>query len=355
MSKVLNVGVVGYGFATQTFHAPLISSLPGLRLAAISTSAPAKVQADWPEAAIETTPEALFMRPDIDLVVIPTPNDTHFPLAALALAAGKHVIVDKPFTVTLAEARQLDAQARSAGLVLSVFHNRRWDADFLTLRQVVASGQLGAISHFESHFDRYRPQVRARWRELAVPGSGLWFDLGSHLLDQALQLFGLPESITLDIARQRENAQADDFFHAILRYGQTRVILHGGSLVTVPAARFTVHGQQGSFIKYGLDPQEDALKARSYPPSPAWGRDPLAATLTVWNGDSCESTELACVPGDYPAYYGAVRDAILGLGPNPVTAAEAMRVIALLELGLQSAQEGRTLTVSANMLRSDQN
>jgi predicted dehydrogenase len=350
MSKVLNVGVVGYGFATKTFHAPLISSLPGLRLAAISTSGPEKVKADWPEAAIETTPEALFIRPDIDLVVIPTPNETHFPLAKAALAAGKHVVVDKPFTVTLAEASQLNAQATTADRVLSVFHNRRWDSDFLTLKQVLASGQLGAISHFESHFDRYRPEVRARWREQALPGSGQWFDLGSHLLDQALQLFGLPESITLDLACQRENAQADDYFHAILRYGQHRVILHGGSLVSVPAARFTVHGRQGSFIKYGLDPQEDALKAGNFPPSATWGEDRVAATLTVWSGDKPQTTELAGVPGDYPAYYAAVRDAILGLGPNPVTAIEAMRVIALLELGLQSAREGRTLAVSAETL-----
>jgi len=346
MSESLNVGIVGYGFATKTFHAPLISSVPGLTLKAISSSDPAKVKADWPEVETESGPEALFARPDIDWVVIPTPNTTHFPLASAALAAGKHVVVDKPFTVTADEARRLQAQAEAAGRVLSVFHNRRWDSDFLTLKQVFASGELGRIVHFESHFDRYRPEVRSRWREQALPGSGLWYDLGSHLLDQTLQLFGLPESITLDLALQRDNVQTDDFFHAVLRYGQSRVILHASALVPVPAARFTVHGSLGSFIKYGLDPQEDALKTGKHPPAPDWGDAPEPATLTVWKAGASHSRELPCLPGDYPAYYAGVRDAILGVGPNPVTAAEATRVIGLLELGLQSARDGHTLAVS---------
>lgn len=351
MSESLNVGIVGYGFATKTFHAPLVAGVPGLNLAAISSSDPAKVTADWPGVATETTPEALFARPDIDLVVIPTPNETHFPLASAALAAGKHVVVDKPFTVTTHEARRLQAQAQAAGRVLSVFHNRRWDSDFLTLKQVIASGELGRIVHFESHFDRYRPEVRARWREQALPGSGLWYDLGSHLLDQALQLFGLPESIALDLALQRENAQSDDFFHAVLRYDQSRVILHAGALVAVPAARFTVHGSQGSFIKYGLDPQEDVLRTGKRPPAADWGHEPVPATLTVWHDGMAQSRELACVAGDYPAYYAGVRDAIRGVGPNPVTAVEVIRVIGLIELGLQSAREGRTLAVSQEALQ----
>lgn len=346
MSESLNVGIIGYGFATKTFHAPLVAGVPGLTLAAISSSDPAKVKADWPDVATETTPEALFARPDVDLVVIPTPNETHYPLASAALAAGKHVVVDKPFTVTTDDARRLQVQAEAAGRLLSVFHNRRWDSDFLTLKRVLASGELGRIVHFESHFDRYRPEVQDRWREQPLPGSGLWYDLGSHLLDQALQLFGLPESIALDLALQRDNARSDDYFHAVLRYGQSRVILHAGALVAVPAARFTVHGSRGSFIKCGLDPQEDALKAGKRPPAPDWGNEPVPATLAVWKDGAVQSRELACVPGDYPAYYAGVRDAIRGVGPNPVTVEEAIRVIDLLELGRQSAREGRSLTVS---------
>ena len=345
MTEPLNVGIVGYGFATKTFHAPLIAGVPGLRLAAISSSDPAKAKADWPEVATEATPEALFARPEIDLVVIPTPNETHYPLASAALAAGKHVVVDKPFTVTAHDARRLRTQARDAGLVLSVFHNRRWDADFLTLKQVIASGELGELVHFESHFDRYRPEVRARWREQDLPGSGLWYDLGAHLVDQTLQLFGLPQTISLDLARQRANSQSDDYFHAILGYGTLRVILHASALVPVQPPRFVVHGRNGSFIKFGLDPQEDVLKTGRRPPAEDWGLDVLPASLSIWQGGACQPREINCQPGNYPAYYAGVRDAVLGLGANPVNADEAIRVIGLLELGLQSAHQKRVVDV----------
>ena len=345
MNTPLSVGIVGYGYASKTFHAPLIASVPGLKLAAISSSDAAKVHADWSGMPVDATPTALFARPDIDLVVIPTPNATHFALASEALAAGKHVVVDKPFTVTLAQAQQLQRQAEAVKRVLSVFHNRRWDADFLTLRQVIASGELGRIVHFESHFDRYRPEVRARWREQADAGGGLWYDLGPHLLDQVLQLFGLPESIWLDLALQRDAAKTNDWFHAVLRYGTSRVILHGGALVAVPAARFTVHGSLGSFIKSGLDTQEDALKAGQRPPMANWGVDPIPATLTLWHTGISQSRALPCLTGNYAAYYEAVRDAIHGVGKNPVTAIEAMQVIGLIELGLQSAREGRVVSV----------
>lgn len=351
MPNTLNVGIVGYGFATKTFHAPLVAGVPGLHLAAISSSDPAKVRADWPGVPVDPSPEALLARPEIDLVVIPTPNTTHFPLARAALAAGKHVVVDKPFTVTLAEARTLETEAQNAGRILSVFHNRRWDADFMTLRQAIERGELGRIVHFESHFDRYRPEVRARWREQSLPGSGLWYDLGAHLLDQMLQLFGRPESISLDLALQRDGAQSDDWFHAVLRYGQCRCVLHASALVPMPAPRFSVHGSLGSFIKHGLDPQEDCLKAGIRPPAPNWGADPLSAELTFWPEGVSRTTRRDCLPGDYLAYYLGVRDAILGQGPNPVPAEDAIEVIELIELGTQSAREGRVLPVSPVSLR----
>lgn len=170
----------------------------GLELAAVSSSDEAKVKADWPTVAVVAEPKHLFNDPNIDLIVIPTPNDTHFPLAKAALEAGKHVVVDKPFTVTLSQARELDTLARSLGRVLSVFHNRRWDSDFLTLKALLADGVLGEVAYFESHFDRFRPQVRDRWREQGGPGSGIWYDLAPHLLDQAINLFGLPVSLTVD-------------------------------------------------------------------------------------------------------------------------------------------------------------
>lgn len=346
MPDTLNAAIIGYGSSAKTFHAPLIDSLPGLALKAISSSDRAKVLADWPSIDVLDSPAQIFARPDIDLVVIPTPNETHFPLARAALAAGKHVIVDKPFTVTLIEARLLQTEARQRGRLLSVFHNRRWDSDFLSLREIIASGELGPMVHFESHFDRYRPETRLRWREQPIPGSGLWFDLGPHLLDQTIQLFGLPDSIYLDQAMQRDHSEVDDWFHAILRYGESRVILHAGALVPVPAPRFFLHGRHGSFVKYGLDVQEDALKAGHRPPAADWGIDPQPATVSVWRDNVCQTREMKPLPGDYAAYYAAVRDAIRGVGANPVTVEEAILVMGLLELGAQSAHCGRMLAVA---------
>ena len=309
MQPIVKVGIVGYGYATATFHAPLVASVPGMVLAAISTSHPPKVRADWPAVDVCESPQALCARPDIDLVVIPTPNETHHPLAAQALAAGKHVVVDKPFTLDVAQARDLIQRAAQAQRVLSVFHNRRWDADFLTLKSVLTHGKLGRVTHFESHFDRYRPVVRPRWRESGAPGSGLWYDLGSHLIDQALQLFGRPQTLMLDLARERDGASADDSFHAVLRYEGLRVVLHASALVAHLGPRFAVHGTRGSFTKFGLDTQEDALKAGRRPGAADWGVDPLVPTLTLAEGDHLVDTSLPCERGDYLGYYGLLRQA----------------------------------------------
>jgi len=345
MRSTVRVGIVGFGFATATFHAPLIASVPGLALVAMSSSDPAKVRAAWPQVEVCDSPDALFARPDIDLVVIPTPNETHYPLAVKALAAGKHVVVDKPFTLDAGEARDLIAQADAAGRVLSVFHNRRWDADFLTVKQVLAAGTLGRLTHFESHFDRFRPLVRQRWRESGAPGSGLWYDLGSHLLDQTLQLFGTPQTISLDLAQQRDGAAADDWFHAVLRYDALRVILHGSALVPDLGPRFALHGMLGSFTKYGLDPQEDALKLGGRPGSADWGVDPRPGMLTLSEADVLTRREHAGERGDYSRYYAAVRDAILNGAPNPVPARDALKVMQLIELGLAAFREGRVAAV----------
>jgi predicted dehydrogenase len=350
--SALRVGLIGYGYASKTFHAPLIAGVPGLELVAVSSSDAVKVHADWPALPVEPDAQALMARDDIDLVVVPTPNDTHHALAKAALLAGKHVVVDKPFTVTLAEAQELDALARAKARVLSVFHNRRWDADFLTLQGLLGSGLLGRVVHFESHFDRYRPLVRTRWREQATGGGGLWYDLGPHLLDQALQLFGLPEAIWLDLALQRDGARTDDYFHAQLRYGGLheglRVILHASALVPAVGPRFTVHGTRGSFVKHGLDPQEDRLKAGARPQLEAlgdWGHDPRDGWLTLPESTAEAAQQRPTLPGNYLAYYAAVRDAILRGAPNPVPAAQAMQVMALIEAGLHSHASRHELPV----------
>lgn len=231
MERILNVALVGYGFVGKVFHAPLIAQTPGLRLHSVVSSDADKVHADHADVRVVGDAEVAFADPHIDLVVIAAPNTAHAPLAMAALAQSKHVVVDKPFTVTLEEARQVVAHAARAQRIVSVFQNRRWDADFLTVRKLIEQNALGEVAEFHSHFDRYRPVVADRWRERDQPGSGVWYDLGPHLLDQALQLFGMPEAISADIALQREGAQTADYFHVLLRYSKLRVVLHAGALV----------------------------------------------------------------------------------------------------------------------------
>lgn len=343
MSDAIRVGLIGYGYASKTFHAPLISGTPGMELSTVVSSDAQKVLADWPATQVVASANSLNADPDIDLIVIPTPNDTHFPLARAALEAGKHVIVDKPFTVTLSQARELDAIARSRGRLLSVFHNRRWDSDFLTLKALIAAGDLGEVSYFESHFDRFRPQVRDRWREQGGPGSGIWYDLGPHLLDQAVNLFGLPVSIAVDLTQQRPGAQATDYFHAVLVYPQRRVILHSTLLAAAETARYIVHGSRGSYVKYGLDPQEERLKSGERLPQEDWGYDMRDGILTRVEGEERVEETWLTLPGNYPAYYAAIRDALNGSGENPVPASQAIQIMELIELGIESARHRTAL------------
>lgn len=346
MSDSIRVGLIGYGYASKTFHAPLISGTPGMTLAVVSSSDADKVKADWPNVSVVSEPKHIFSDPTIDLVVIPTPNDTHFPLAKAALEAGKHVVVDKPFTVTLSQARELDALARSHGKLLSVFHNRRWDSDFLTVKSLINEGRLGEVAYFESHFDRYRPQVRNRWRELAGPGSGIWYDLGPHLLDQAVNLFGLPVSLSVDLAQLRPGAQATDYFHAVLVYPQRRVVLHGTLLAAAETARYIVHGSRASYVKYGLDPQEERLKNGERLPQEDWGYDMRDGVLTRVEGEARVEESWLTIPGNYPAYYAAIRDALNGAGENPVPASQAIQIMELIELGIESAKHRAVLSLT---------
>lgn len=354
VSRTLRVGLIGYGFAGQTFHAPVIAGVPGLQLAAVASSQGERVRADWPNVTVCETPATLLARSDIDLVVLATPNDTHHPLAREALEAGKHVVVDKPFTTQLAQARALDDLAAATGLLLSVYQNRRFDADYLTLSELVRQGTLGRLVFFESHFDRYRPQVRQRWRELPGDGAGLWLDLGSHLVDQTVQLFGWPSAIQADFAAHRDGALTEDYFHAQLRYEHgghagLRVVLHASTLAATPAPRYRLHGTAGSYVKQGVDPQEDALRAGARPRLEALGDWGLDTDEGQWvsspDGVRLESRHVRTLRGNYLAYYAAVRDAILGLGPNPVTPAQAVAVMELLALGQQSARERREISV----------
>jgi predicted dehydrogenase len=329
---MIRVAVIGYGLAGRVFHAPLVSATEGLELAAIVSSRKDEIAAAYPDVAVHSDPEAVFADPAIDLVVVATPNDSHFDLAARAIDAAKHVVIDKPFALTSGEARALIAKAR--GRLLSVFHNRRWDGDFLTLKKLAAAGTLGTIAYMESRFDLLRPAVQDRWREWAGPASGIWYDLGAHLLDQALQLFGEPVGIWADLGTRRPGAQTTDYFHVVLRYATARVVLAGDNLAPTDL-RFLVHGSEASFIKRGLDPQQGHLAAGLVPSDTAYGIDPMPAQLV---GPHSAVRDIAIERGRYNAFYDNIRDALHGVAPLAVTPAEAVKVMELLEAGEDSAR-----------------
>ncbi|MCJ2073943.1 oxidoreductase [Methylobacterium sp. J-030] len=342
-APAIRVGLIGYGYAGRTFHAPLIRAVPGLDLRLIGSSDPTRVAADRPDVAVIADPYAVATAEAVDLVVIAAPNDTHAPLARAALAAGKHVVVDKPFTLTLAEARALRAEAGSRGRLLAVFHNRRWDSDVLTVRAAITDGVIGPVRHFESHFDRFRPEVRDRWREGAGPGSGIWYDLGPHLLDQALLLFGLPERVTAHLARLRAGARSDDWAHVVLDYPDLRVVLHASMLVAGGSPRFLVHGEAGSLIKRGADRQEQQLLTGLAPGAPGWGTDPDG--LEIHDG-SGRVTHQPAVAGDQRRFYQGVAETIARGAIDGTAALEAVRVMACLEAALTSARTGASVEPS---------
>ncbi len=338
---MVEVALIGYGYAGRTIHAPLIRAARGLELAAVASSRAGAVHSDYPEMKVADL-GAVLADAAIDLVVIATPNDLHAPMAHAALAAGKHVVIDKPFCLSVAEGEALIDHALQAGRMLSVFHCRRWDSNYLTFQAV--RPRLGDITQLILRYDRWRPVVRDRWRERFGPGAGIWYDLGSHLLDQALSLWGLPDWINADIAAQRPGAEADDYFHVILGYGPMRVILHASMLTTAPGPAFEVQGSGGAFVKYGMDIQENMLKAGRIPGESGWGVDIEDAILTPAEGNGSGTPEsIVATPGNYLAYYEAVAAAISGRGPNPVPAEDALRVMRLIEAGLDSAKTGRRI------------
>lgn len=334
----IRTGLIGYGLGGLAFHAPLIDAVPELELAAVATSRTDQVHARYPRVAV-TTVETLIADPGIALVAISTPNDSHHPLARAALLAGKHVVIDKPFTNTVAEAEELDALAKERGLVLSVFHNRRWDGDFLTVQKLLASGVLGEVANAELRWDRFRPEVTAAWRDIPEAGSGLLADLGPHLIDQALLLFGVPEALGADIAVQRMDARTDDYFEIIFFYGSRRVTLSAGRLFARARPRFSLHGTEASFVKYGLDPQEPMMKAGGKPGEHV--EDP-ALYGVITRGDGSEET-VPTLKGDYRAFYSGVAQAITGGGEPPVTAADAILGLRIMDLARQSSREGRRI------------
>ncbi|TKI03018.1 oxidoreductase [Martelella alba] len=350
MSKIYNIGIIGFGYVGQVFHAPIISSVCGLKLHTICDSSEKNLglaEEKYPDVNRTTTVATLLDDPNIDIVVIGVPNAFHYDLAAQALEKGKHVIVEKPFTINSNDADKLISLAKQQQRLLSVHHNRRWDADFLTAKNVIDSKLLGDLVEYEAHFDQFVPRVNTQvWREKDAPGSGVLFDVGSHLIDQALTLFGLPNAIFCELRRQREQANTTDNFEVILDYDKIKVTLKGGMLVKIPGPHFTLIGNQGSFIKYGIDQQESKLCAGLLPKDLAdWGEETqeMHGEFATEINDMKISGKVVSVPGNYRAFYQNIRQTLDGEVELAVMPQQARNTIKVIELAEKSAKEKKWL------------
>jgi len=342
-SAPIKTAVIGYGFSAKTFHIPFITSLPEFELTAISSSQVDAVTSDWPNAKHYLSADDLIKSSDAELVIITAPNDVHFSLAKTALEQNKHVIIEKPFVTNVADGEELIALAAEKGLILSVYNNRRWDGDYLTVKKLIQDGSLGEIKCFESHFDRFRPEVRQRWREQSTTGGGILFDLGPHLIDQTLELFGVPDAITAQCLIMREGSTNIDYFNLVLHYSDKVAILHSDLYSAGPNKRFSVKGDQGSYEKQGLDPQEDRLKAGVLPTEPSWADETVEHYGRLYSADSVET--VATQRGGYQYYFLTMADAIRSNSDAPVNAKDALWSIKLIELAMESSRLGKTLTI----------
>lgn len=340
----IRTGIIGYGLAGRVFHTPLVRAAPGLVLTAIATSRAGEVEALGDDICAIADSQALIADPEIDLVVIASPTGTHAELARAALMAGKAVVVDKPFTLTLAEARELAALAQARQCPLLVFHNRRWDSCFLSIRDALASGEIGRVTRFISHFDRFRPQLRDRWREDGTPGSGLLYDLGPHLIDQALMLFGMPQAVSADLATLREGGRSDDDMQVTLRYPAMRVQLcasmNAPDATGGGAPRFTVHGTQGTLVKRLLDPQENQAAAGMRPGDDGWGVD--SDPLEIHDAQGIV-TRRPARRGAQESFYAMLADHLARNGPPPITLPECVAVMEVVEAAHLSAAQQRVI------------
>ena len=345
--NMIQVGLVGFGLAGRAFHAPVIRAVPGMHLAAILQRTGNEAAEIYPDVRIVHSMDELLGIREIQLVVIATPNDTHYPFARKCLEAGRDVVVDKPFTTTLEEAKSLVEFAKKAGRLITVYQNRRYDGDFQAIRKLVAEGTLGRIVRFETHYDRYRPQLKlGAWRETTRPGSGILFDIAPHLIDHALVLFGLPEAVTADVRIERENAVTDDAFDIMFHYPRAlRAVLRSSILAASPRPRFVLLGTQGSFVKQTVDPQENNLRHSNIPSSGPWGAEPEEnwGLLTVPEGDKFTQRRIPSANCDFRDFYANVRDTLLGRAAPAVTPEWAVNVMRLLEMARESSERRCTI------------
>jgi predicted dehydrogenase len=347
--RKLKTGIVGYGKSAKVFHIPFLSTMDEFEITAVLERRGEESKKQLPGIRVAKSIEELINGDDTELIVITTPNDTHFEYASKALMAGKHVVLEKPFAITTNDAEKLIGIAKESGKILSVYQNRRYVSDFLTIRDLLDKNILGEIHEFNATYDRFRPDaIPGAWRETDIPGAGILYDLGPHIIDQALVLFGNPVAITADVRRQRAHARATDFFNIWLHYGFLKVILHSGMLVREQGPRYMIQGRLGSFIKYGEDPQEEKLRAGELPLGEDWGQEPESSygiLHTEINGQVVRKT-VPSKKGDYGLYYRNIYETIVNGAPLREKPEHGYNTIRIVELAIESSRQKRTLDCS---------
>ena len=333
--------MVGFGISAKVFHAPFVTTVPGFELTTVVERSKHESQKIYPWVNVVRTIDELIDDPAVDLVVITTPNETHLPYARQALEGNKHVVLEKPFANSSKEAMELVEIANRSGKILSVYQNRRYVSDFYTIKEILEKKLLGDVHEFVAHYDRYRAEAKPNaWREEAKPGSGVLYDLGPHLIDQVLYLFGLPQTIAADIRLQRPHSKVDDYFSIVFNFGFNKVSLHAGMLVREPGPRYMIHGTKGSFIKYGEDPQEAILRAGGSPVGDDWGKEPdqfYGLLHTEIDGKVIKEI-YPSKKGNFGNYYRSVYDSIVFNKPVTEKPEHGYNTVRLIELAFESHQ-----------------
>ncbi|NOX46256.1 MAG: oxidoreductase [Chlorobi bacterium] len=348
MKKTIGTGIIGFGLSGKVFHAPFLHISQGFEIKKIVEQHEKESQLIYPYIDVVEDYKELLNDAEIELIVVCTPNTLHFQMVSDCLKAGKHVVVEKPFTPTSKEADELIKLAKSLDRKIFVYQNRRWDGDFLTIKKVLKTGVLGNIQEYEAHFDRFKPEVNSlAWREFPIPGAGILYDLGSHLIDQALHLFGKPISVKANIQSQREGGEADDYFKLILNYKSLNVILSAGMLVEGIGPRFVIHGVLGSYVKFGIDPQEENLRTGRMPEGEDWGSENPEnwGMITIDYQDLNIDGSIETEPGNYMGFYDNVFDVLRNDGDMSVKTKEARNVIRLIELAFESSRTDKAIEI----------
>ncbi len=348
MNKPINTGIIGFGLSGKVFHAPFIHSHPGFQLTTVVERRQQLSKDIYPAVNVLKNYHELLKDDSIDLVVVATPNIYHYPMVKECLLAGKHVVIEKPFVPTSVEADELIGLSQKAGKKIFVFQNRRWDGDFLTIKKLISEGTFGEVKYYEAHFDRFSPELKSgSWRDENLPGGGILYDLGAHLIDQALCLFGIPNSIKASIKAERTGSPVDDCFDLQLIYAGKIIVLKAGMMVREAGPRFIIEGTEGNFSKYGIDPQEAALKAGEMPVSDDWGleKPEFHGTLGIGQATVFDISRIPTEKGNYMSFYDNVYEVLLKNKPQLILPEEARDVIFIIEKAFESNTKNETIKI----------